>query len=248
MLVYVDVAFLLNFFLDFGLLAVSGLVLHKRIIITRLILGGVAGAFYHTVSMILSFDNIILSLVVAFLQIFLSYKDNRLNLTVVYIISATITAGVMSAFDKNDFLYAILFLLTLFAIPILARILYLKIAISKLDRKVFIKVGDKSLTLAGFIDSGNELDVAVIGKKEAKILLGENELLNMTEKKEGNYILIPCTTVSGQSTIPAFRPDLFTVDGEVVMIDVAVSEEAIDKVLLPSNFIIKECSDVKETV
>ena len=248
MLIYIDVAFLLNFVLDFGLLIVSGLVLHKKIRIIRLISGGVIGAFYHTLSLFFSIDNVILSLVLAFFQIFVAYKDSRLNLTIVYIISATITAGVMNAFDKNDFLYGVLFLLTIFTIPILARILYLKIAISKLERKVHIKVGEKSITLTGLIDSGNELNVAVIGKRQATILLGENELLNMIEKREGNYILIPCITVNGQSTIPVFKPDLFTVDGKAVMIDVAVTEEAIDKVLLPSNFIIKECSDVKETV
>ncbi len=216
---YIEVLFFFNFFLDFLLLMTTSILLKRRTKIFNLIIG----AFIGSLSIIILFLNIN-SMQLLILKIYLSilmnlftfyyknFKYTIYNVLVFYLVSISVGGFLYLLkinFDYNSLL--VLFILC----PI---IIYIYIKQMKMfeNRKnkyyaVLIYIGNKTLSLTGYLDSGNTL----MHKNNLVII---TNLENTFSKKT---ILVPYTTINGTALLECIKVK-----------KIKVGDTVFDKVLL----------------
>ncbi len=229
MIVYADVMFIINFTINACLIFLSGRLFDCKPKFIRLALGGMTGAIYQLICVALNVRSVLISVVVATLQILITYKKKRLMLSVVFMTVSFLTAGILNLFSVTIFIFPISLGLAYYIIKYIDK----RLKLNKLEHKIEVQVGDKSLSLDGYIDSGNELPIAVISEKTAQ------DLFDDFDEKE--FDKIPCVTVNGKGYISVFKPDFIEIDGKQRDIKIGIVNENLHHdALLPAEYMVKE--------
>lgn len=245
MIVYVDIAFLLALFQDCGLLAATGVCMKEKIKMRRIVTGGVIGAAYQLVCIFYPAGSVLTSVIVAFLQIAVTYRTDRIKNTVMYIALAVFTAGIMQI-TENVF-SGLMFSCCLIASPYVVRLIKKYLSLSELKASVEILKNGRKTDIAGFVDSGNSSGIIIIGRSHAVKILGKAEADTMLSFKEGRYSAILCTTVKGTALLPVFTPDYVMVNSRSCNIKIGVMQGNLPYALLPVGFFGTGDMDDKET-
>ncbi|MBR2289244.1 MAG: sigma-E processing peptidase SpoIIGA [Clostridia bacterium] len=79
MIVYVDIVFLENWILDFIILLATRIICNSKRKIFRLVLGGLLGSLYTTLSLVFGFQNMVLTFLVSAVMVWISfgYKSSK---------------------------------------------------------------------------------------------------------------------------------------------------------------------------
>ena len=192
---YIEVLFLFNFFIDMLILMVVSILLKRKIKLFNLILGAFIGSL-SIVILFLNISNIQAIILKVYLSILMNlftfyyknFKYTIYNILIFYLVSISV-GGFLYLF-KLSFNYNslfILFILCPFIIYIYIK--QMKMFENKKNKyyDVLIYIGNKTLSLTGYLDSGNTL------KHKNNIVVITN-LKNIFSKK---IILVPYTTISG---------------------------------------------------
>lgn len=218
--VYIDILFFTNYLVNLFLLFLAGYITKTQIHPIKLFLG----TFFGTLSVLLLFFNIniitlvtlkiIFSLIMLIISFKLSAKGYIKTTFVFYLLSFSLS-GVVYYFENtfgktNEFTYLTLSLSMICLITILTmcvNLLTQRNINRNLYKKVKITHNNISVTLQGFIDSGNTLTeplsglpVIIVSKRDI-VLLGE-----ITPH------CIMCHTISGNALIEVFKPDKLLID------------------------------------
>lgn len=248
MIVYLDILFLTEFITDGLLILATSSVLKQKISLIRGILGASIGALYKVFCTIYSINFAFVSTAVAFLMTFTVFSHQRFVSCAIFILLSATTGGIVQGLGYNGYTYASIFLISVISAPFVCDKVKDKLKLTKLRYKVEISAFGNQVKLFGFADSGNMMNIAVIGENTAKKLLGKDEILRMKNKTVGNYSLILTETVHGKELIPVFEPQKILVDGTEHKIKVGVMFSKLEDVILPREFILKEhIADVEET-
>ena len=258
--VYADLLFLVNAGMDCLCLCMTARLLHRRLRIWRLLTGTVLGGIYAVVALLLPFGeaaSLAADVAVCFVMCALTFGLREghgwrglIGATGLYTALSMLMGGVMTAlfnlFNRagvtewrpsgGEGLGAWLFLVCSVVGSMVSmrggRLWRRSGKIHLCDVK--IEVAKQSVTLRGFVDSGNLLRdpaggraVICIGEKSAKKLLSSNlfavmasggtDVSRLRDPADIRRLrLIPAGTATGQDVLPAFRPDKITLtpDGE----------------------------------
>lgn len=233
MIVYLDIAFVINFLINGMLLFLTGSIFKCRIKALRLILGSLFGAAYYIMCLILDKRSVLASVCIAFIEVLIAYKEKTLTLTLTFMVNAVVLAGILNLFYVKEIVLALLFPISAMVIYYMSQQLIARLKLSKLERKIEIGVGNRKVILDGFVDSGNQLSVAVINKNTAKYLLGDIENLRCDTLR--------CATVNGRGYMPVFKADYVKIDGKMCDLKIGIVNEKLSfEALLPAEFIVKE--------
>ena len=219
--IYVDLVFIINLFIDFILLLGVSIILKRNIKLYKALLG----ALFGSISLIFlfidisSFSLFLFKIVISVIMILITFKFKSIkyffdNFFCLYVISIFLGGALYFinnslSYKSNGFIFynngfSINLVLVIILTPI---IIYIYIKQSKKLRnnylnRYIVKIvlhNNKSYTLTGFIDSGNNLYDPYF--KHPIILINKNIINNLDE----NFILVPCLTVSGTSLIKCFN-------------------------------------------
>ena len=236
MVIYVDVLFVVNFFITYLLLFATSFLAKSEMKQYRAIIASLAGGLYSLVIicdklnfLISTLGKIAVSILIVFIALknfFVFYFSNLIFLGVIYAVYMYFSPNGVTV--KNSSVYfnitATQLVLSAFGAYIVTFII-IKITNRTLAKgeiySLSIFTDDKEYKLFAFADSGNKLkepfsDYPVIIVDKSKI----------PEKCER---LIPCQTVSGEGMLKAFKPDKVIISSsknkiELTKVYVAFSE------------------------
>ena len=215
MIIYVDVIFILNIFLDFVLLMSVSVILTRHVKIKRIIMGSIVGG----VSIFILFINIssIISFIFKlFLGILMSivtfgYKNIKYtfnNLFYLYTLSFSVGGVMYLLMEKGIYNYLVLiigFIVVLF--------MFVKQSKSYQDNysnyhKVEIYIKEKKYSLTGFLDTGNKLYDTY--KHRPVIIVNKKINYNFED-----IIYVPCITINNESILKCLKTDKVIIDNHV---------------------------------
>ena len=230
MKVYVDLIFLLNFYLDFLLLMTTSITLKRSASLKRILLGTLIGSI-SILFLFWSINNILLfffKLIIAILMVILtfSYKDLKYtlnNLGYFYMISVIL--GGFLYYLNLEFSYTHIGLIfinkgisinALFLILISPGILYIYCRQAKQFKTNYnlvyeIEIGLKSkekLKLKGFLDTGNKLMDPITNKP---IILIQKGIV--AEEKEKIYF-VPFHSLNNNNLLKCFKPEYIEIENK----------------------------------
>ena len=230
MIVYADIMFIINFTINACLIYLSGRLFNCKPKLLRVAIGGITGAVYQIVCIALNLRSVLISVLVAVVQIHITYNKKRLMLTIIFMTISFLTAGILNVFNSA---LIVIFPISLGIACYIIKYIDKRLKIGKLERRIEIKAGDKRLSLDGYIDSGNELKIAVISRKTASKLFKDKEIEEFDKMR--------CVTVNGEGYISVFTPDLIEIDGKQSGIKVGiVNEDLHHDALLPAEYMVRE--------
>ena len=228
MKVYLDLVMFINFFLDFLLLLSVSIILKRNMGIKRIIIASFIGGL----SIIFLFINInsftlfLFKFVISVIMVITSFKYKNFkytffNLLYLYIVSIFLGGFLYFLNDQfcvqkkglifinNGFSINIIFILILSPIIIYIYVKQSRVLKNNYNNYHNIRIlyCNKYLDLTGFLDSGNNLKYL----KNNVILIDKREIIFDIK----TYILIPYQTISENSLLKAFKPDLVVIDGKV---------------------------------
>lgn len=238
MTIYLDLIFLLNFFLDFLLLLTVSILLKRNARFVRVFLGSLIGAL-SIFTLFININSLELFLIKFFISIFMvlisfGYKNIKYtfdNIIYLYLVSI-ILGGVLymindSVAYKNIGLIffhngiSINVLIIIILSPIIL-FLYLKQS-TKLKEEYSKRyevnitfLNKKKLNLTGFLDTGNNLYDPY---KKRPIILINKELLNGYNPR---CILVPIMTVKDNSLLKCFKIKEIIINGRKIKDEVLV--------------------------
>ena len=228
MKVYLDLVMFINFFLDFLLLLSVSIILKRNVSIKRVIIASFIGGL----SIIFLFINIssftlfLFKFIISVIMILVAFKYHNFkytffNLLYLYIISIFLGGGLYFLNDQfcikreglvfinNGFSISAIFILILSPIIVYIYIKQSRILKNNYNNYYNVRIFycNKNLDLTGFLDSGNNLKYL----KNNVILIDKRKLIFDIK----TYHLIPYQTISENSILKAFRPDLVIINGVV---------------------------------
>lgn len=218
MKIYLDLVFIINFFIDFILLYGTSKILKKITSLKRLLLG----SFIGSLSLIFIFLNLstiklfLYKLVISILIILGTFgrKDFKRNITYFYILSI-ILGGTLYLFDITftyqetglvfiNNAYILNFILIVVATPIIISLYIKEHKKYKVDisnkYKIEIEINDEKLTLEAILDTGNNLTDPY--KKRPIILIDQQ--VNYQRKRP---IYVPYKALNTEGVIKCILPD-----------------------------------------
>ena len=219
MLIYVDLLFILNVWIDFILLQSVNIILkydtnYKRIIISSLV-GGLS-------TFILFINNkplsISLKIIICIIMMLVAFKYKGIKTlfeeTLYFYLSSIILAGTFYLIKGNSYDTKINFFLLSFLTPIIM-IVYKK-QVRKLDTyykerydvKLYYK--NKIYNFNGYLDTGNNLYDPY--KRRPIVLLYTNKIKFNYE----NGLLIPMETANNESLLKCIKVDMLEIDGKII--------------------------------
>lgn len=212
MVIYIDLVFFLNIFLDFFLLMTVSVILTRNTKIKRLLLGSLVGG----ISTILLFINIgsvlsfILKLILGLLMVLVTYGYHSLKYTfnnLFYLFSLSFSVGgvMYLLMDKAYYNYLVLiigFIISLF--------FYIKMIKKYQDSysnyyKVKIIINGKLYDVVGYLDTGNKLYDTY--KKRPVVILDKRIKYNLED-----IIYVPYTSLNNSSVLKCLKPDKIIVN------------------------------------
>ena len=243
--IYADVLVILNVYVTYILLLLTALISHERGNKLRLVLSAVAGGFCSLFILIPNVSDLLLFAVrifVSALFLFIAFGKGKLRrfirLYCTFFAVNFIFAGLMFAlwyfaktgsmyfnssivyFDIDSFSLIVLTAVCYCFIRLMSRFIKIKSPTGRIyDVKIFI--GEKSVTLKGFLDTGNSLKDPFTGKPvivadidSIQELFDYRLSFDMAEDFSRMKIrYIPCSTVSGSELLPCFKADKISVKG-----------------------------------
>ena len=215
MIIYIDVIFFLNVFLDFLLLMAVSVILTRNTKIKRIILGSIVGG----VSTLLLFVNIssfaslffkimlgIIMIIVTFGYQDIKYTIN--NLFYLYTLSFSVGGVMYLLMEKGIYNYLVLiigFIIVLF--------LYIKQNKNYQDNysnyhKVEIYFKDRKYLLTGYLDTGNKLYDTY---KHRPIIITSKKINYNLE----DVIYVPCLTINSEGVLKCLKVDKIIINKHV---------------------------------
>ena len=177
MVYYVEYVFLENLIIDFMLLFITGKLIKRIIIFKRLIIASLIGSLYVILTfyirrVFMTFFIVKFSISVLMIMVAFDSKGILTNIRVVicFYITSLIMVGIMSAlyYLTYDKLTVNAIIMSIFigygALHFFFKEIKDRILKHNYKRTVIISIGNKSKTLRGYIDTGNELKDPVTGK------------------------------------------------------------------------------------
>lgn len=229
MKVYIDILLIINFMLDFILLLGVSVILKRNVSIKRVILGAFIGGSSILI-LFIPMNNIILfifKLLISIIMILITFKYNSfrytfMNLLYLYILSIFLGGFLYFLnnqfcikrkgfiFINNGFSITLIFIIIISPIVIYLYTRQLKSFKSTYNNYFSVKISynNNNLDLIGYKDSGNNL--SYLGNKV--IFIDKRKIIFNIEK----YMLVPLSTVSGDSIVKCFKPDKVVVEGSLV--------------------------------
>lgn len=211
MKIYLDLIFLLNFYLDFLLLMVTNLVLKRNASIKRLLLGTLSGSltllvlFFPVSSFFLFLAKIFMAFVMNFLTF--GYRDFKYllnNVSYFYMISI-ILGGFLyylnTEFPSQNQVLVFFFIL----ISPIVLFIYIKQvkkfkSLYQLSYTVMIVLKNEKFTLTGFLDTGNKLVDPITNKP---IILIEKGIIDETKER---FYYIPFNSLNNHNLVKCLKP------------------------------------------
>ena len=215
MVIYVDMVFLLNAFLDFILLLSVNVILSRNIKIKRIILGSLIGS----ISIILLFINIngvisfVFKILLGLFMILVTFGYHSLtytfnNLFYLYTLSFSVGGVMYLLMDKGYYNYFILiigFIVVLF--------IYIKQTKNYQNNYsnyyiVEIFIHDKKYLVTGYLDTGNKL--YDLYQHRPVVILNKKIKYNLNE-----VIYVPYVTLSENSVLKCLKTDKIIINKHV---------------------------------
>lgn len=219
MLIYLDLIFILNYWIDFLLLIATNIILKKKVNIIRVLIASFVGAL---TTFTVFIDNysvlVIIKIVVCIIMQLIANKVTSIksileNSFYFYLVSI-ILAGSLYLFKLDKLSVKYNYLLLFITTPI---ILYInKKQISKIDTyykdryDVYLYYKNKKYLFNAFLDTGNKLYDQY--KKRPIILIHSNKI-------KFNYndgLLVPIETVNSKSVLKCIKADKIIIDGKEI--------------------------------
>ena len=214
MVIYVDLIFILNIFLDFTLLMSVSVILTRNTKIKRLILGSIVGGL-STVILFISINSLfsfVLKILLGLLMTLVSFGYQSLkytlnNLFYLYTLSFSVGGVMYLLMDKGYYNYLLL---------IVGFIIVLFIYVYQLKRyqtnyanyyNVELYVANKKYILTGFLDTGNKLYDSV---HRPVIILNKRIKYNPEE-----VIYVPYATLNSNSVLKCLKTDKIIINNHV---------------------------------
>ncbi len=215
MIIYIDLVFILNIFLDFILLMSVSVILTRNTKVKRIILGSITGGL----SIILLFINVtnivnlIFKIILGLLMVLVTfgYKDIKYtfnNLFYLYTLSFSVGGVMYLLMDNGYYNYVILiigFIIVLF--------LYIKQIKNYQDNyvnyyKTKIIIKDKEYLLTGYLDTGNKLyDVY---KHRPVVIINKRIKYNIED-----IIYVPFSSVNNNGLLKCIKADKIIINNHV---------------------------------
>ncbi len=231
--IYVDVLIVLNIYVNFFLLRITAGITHSPLRTGRCAAASVYGSLFSLTILLPELGNflsLLIKLAAAISIIVLAFgfhskKRLFLNTFAFFTANFVLAGTVYGVYNllKPEFIHfnnACFYIdFSLIILVVSTAALYFAVRIVRIftdkdidgDYKVFIRTGNKIISLAGIADTGNALvdyftgsPVIICSEDSFSDLTGSE--LNISLLPKG-FRLIPCTAVSGKGLIPIFRPD-----------------------------------------
>lgn len=210
MIIYIDLIFLLNVYLDFLIILSTALLLRREVNFKRFILGSLVGGF-STFLLFISLNNIILFLfkfLFSFIMVIISFSYRNLNYFINNLFYFYITSMVLGG---GIYLFELDSIILLFIFSFFILFFYLK-ELRKLKSnynnyaniEVFYK--NNKYNFIGYIDSGNKL---VDQYKKRPINLIYSDLIDYNYE---DLIYVPYETASGSGILRCVKIDKIIID------------------------------------
>ena len=214
MIVYVDIVFVLNIFLDFILLMSVSVILTRNVKIKRILLGSLMGGV-STFILFISLSSVLLFLIKLFLGIVMvlitfGYKNIKYmfnNLFYLYTLSFSVGGVMYLLMDKGIYNYLVLIIGFM-----VVNYLYIK-QIKKFKNNyseyyhVEIKYKNQKLKLVGFLDTGNKL---YDNYHHRPIILIDQKIKYQLQ----DIIYVPYTSLNNTSILKCIRPDTIIINNK----------------------------------
>lgn len=174
---YVEYVFLENFIIDFILLFITGKLIKRVIIFKRLLMASLAGSFYVIITFYLGrafMTSFIVKFSISILMIMIAFDSKgiltNIRVIICFYITSLIMVGIISAlyYLTYDKLTVNAIIMSIFmgyaALHFFFKEIKDRILKHNYKRTVNIKIGNKTKTIRGYIDTGNQLTDPVTGK------------------------------------------------------------------------------------
>ena len=174
---YVEYVFLENFIIDFILLFITGKLIKRVIILKRLLMASLAGSFYVIITFYLGrafMTSFIVKFSISILMIMIAFDSKgiltNIRVIICFYITSLIMVGIISAlyYLTYDKLTVNAIIMSIFmgyaALHFFFKEIKDRILKHNYKRTVNIKIGNKTKTIRGYIDTGNQLTDPVTGK------------------------------------------------------------------------------------
>lgn len=174
---YVENVFLENFIIDFILLFITGKLIKRVIIFKRLLMASLAGSFYVIITFYLGrafMTSFIVKFSISILMIMIAFDSKgiltNIRVIICFYITSLIMVGIISALYNltYDKLTVNAIIMSIFmgyaALHFFFKEIKDRILKHNYKRTVNIKIGNKTKTIRGYIDTGNQLTDPVTGK------------------------------------------------------------------------------------
>lgn len=219
MKVYVELIFILNFWIDFLLLLSEKIILKKITSIKRIIISSTVGSSLSF--LLLHSGNLnfleIYKFFICLIMILISFKFNDLKTLIQDIIYFYLISIILAGFIYlvREYFAFVSFISNFIVLVLLSPIiLFSYVRVANKEKNIYSKLYNvkiiykkKSYDFTGFLDTGNKLYDQY--KHRPIVLI-------YTKKIKLNYeegILVPFETVSGQNIIKCFLPDKLLING-----------------------------------
>lgn len=232
--IYVDVLIILNIYVNYFLLRITGKITHSHLKVFRCIFASAYGSIYSLIILIPEVPYILMTgikfaaaiSIVCFAfgvydkaQIF---RNTAVFFSVNFILAGAVYAVYSwikpAALHFNNSYFYIDFSLAVLVITTAVMYIAVKTAVIMSDKNVFCRSYDvlvkhhgKTVCISGLADTGNALvdyfsgsPVIICDESSSSEIIGSNAGLVNLPK---GFRLIPCSTVSENGLIPVFRPD-----------------------------------------
>ncbi|MBR0414249.1 MAG: sigma-E processing peptidase SpoIIGA [Clostridia bacterium] len=268
MIIYADILFLLNAFIDYVLLVVSAILLksplrRKRFLLSSLIAGAYALTLLIAMPAVLA---VLSKIAVCFIMIWVAFGKMNVRLFVmhsfVFLLFNVLTGGfvlLLQQFDSRDFysngsvayinITPLYFMIALsfcyLSVNIGGRILHKKRICATIYR-VLIEYGQKQYSLYGFFDTGNALNEPFSAEPVSLVKAG---IIHGFEEEPFKRV-IPYSSLGGEGMLYAIKVKMAVYDGKKEILHrqvyVAQSREAFcdmqyDMILNPKLLTETEC-------
>lgn len=219
MLIYLDLLFIINFWIDLLLLITTNMILKFKVNYIRTFLSSLLGAFstflfFINNDLILLFFKITICLI---MQLIMNgYKGIKTLIENVFYfyLSSIILSGFFFLFNIDTLRYRYKFLLLLIATPIV--LLLSKKEINKLNNyykevyNVLVIINNKKYSFNAYLDTGNNLYDQY---KKRPISLIYNKKIKFDYN---NGILVPIETANNKSLIKCIKVDKLIIEGKEI--------------------------------
>ena len=215
MVIYVDLVFLLNVFLDFILLMGVSVILTRNTKFKRIFLGSIIGGV-STFLLFISISSIILTvfkLLLGLLMVLVTfgYHDIKYtfnNLFYLYTLSFSIGGVMYLLMEKGYYNYLILIIgfITVLFIYIKQAKTYQNNYVNYYLVEIYLQ--DKKYVLTGFLDTGNKLYDNY--KHRPVIIISKKIKYNLDE-----VIYVPYVSLNNQSILKCLKPDKIIINNHV---------------------------------